>query len=308
MEETMDLRKAVESCGHSLTEIGTLVGLGKSAVSRIVSGDYADAPKRQTEILLRMRSVGWLDSSAMPVPVEGSDPVRFDPLRFIPTENVTMLDSLAGDLLDRSTTLNSSIGIVMGSAGYGKTTAVRHFCSTHPDSFYVMYVQGLTDRQFVRKICETMIGRSERAYDSNLKIIGEAASLFRKLVIIDEADRMPQGFFDMIRGINEESGLPFLLCGEDSLMTKMSRSPRLRSRIRKPQVVFQPISIIDVATFWHEAVGMNVSGDRPLCEALLRMAGKDFRTLVNDAQHIVRAMNASGISTLTKGVLDGIDK
>lgn len=298
-----NLKEVIEASGKSLTEVGELVGLGKAAVSRIASGDYSDAPKRQAEIIGRMRNVGWLDKTDYKPEAQPKDAIKLDTTMFIPTDNVIALDGLAEDLLDRGTTLNASIGIVMGSAGYGKTTAVKHFCATHDDSFYMMYIQGFTDRQFVKSVADAMVGRYERTYYSNLELIKEAASAYRKLVIIDEADRMPQSYFDIVRDINETSGLPILLCGEGSLAIRMSRSPRLKSRIRRPQVCFSPLSIVDVATYWHEAVGLNISGDKDLCAELLKMSGGDFRILVNDAQHLVKVMNASGISTLSREVL-----
>lgn len=95
-----------------------------------------------------------------------------------------------------------------------------------------------------------------------------------------------------------------MLVGEDSLVSKMESLPRLKSRVRKPEIVFVPLNTVDVATYYQTAIGLDITGSPKICQTLLRWANKDFRVLVNDAQHICQVMNASGVSELTEEVLN----
>ncbi len=230
--------------------------------------------------------------------------LRVNPSAFISTQNVIAFNSLASSLLDPTTTMNSSIGMVTGSAGFGKTTAIQQFVANNEQSVYVLYMEGYTLTMIIKKIAMELTGFNRRSFDNNLAIIKEATSMYRKLIIIDEADRMPIRVIESLRNINEYCGAPIVLVGEESLVSKITAIPRLKSRVRNPQIVFKSLNVIDVATYYQMAVGIDISNSPTVCQTLLRWASKDFRTLVNDAQHIVAMLNSSGLYELTEEVLD----
>ena len=82
----------------------------------------------------------------------------------------------------------------------------------------------------------------------------------------------------------------------------MDAVPRLRSRVRNPIVVFDPLTISDVSVYWSMAAGLSL--DQAMLEKLFRRARAGFRTLSNDALALVRIANASGINTITPAMLD----
>ncbi len=299
----MTLERALELTGLTLQQAGEFVGLGKSAVSRIKNRDYPNWENIERVIIKKMYDAGLFgDEIEIEQPEEGT--LAVNPSSFISTRNVIELNSLANGLLDPTTTLNSSIGLVTGAAGYGKTTAIQHFAANSDQAIYVLYMEGYTLQMLVRKIAFELTGYNRRTFDLNLAVIREATKIFRKLIIIDEADRMPLKVIESLRNINEYCQTPILLVGEESLVARLESIPRLKSRIRKPEIVFKSLTVVDVATYYQVAVGLAISDDKQLCQTLLRWADKDFRTLVNDAQHIVQMMNANGHTELTMEVLD----
>jgi DNA transposition AAA+ family ATPase len=299
----MTLSEALEKTGLSLQQAGDFVGLGKSAVSRVKSHDYPNWENIEKAIIQKMAEANMFGDEEV---LEEIDPgtLRVNPAAFIPTQNVIAVNSLANGLLDPSATLNSSIGMVTGSAGFGKTTAIQQFVAINEQSVYVLFMEGYSLQMLVRRIAMELTGFNQRTFDRNLAIIKEATSIYRKLIIIDEADRMPLKVIESLRNINEYCGVPVMLVGEESLVSKMESLPRLRSRVRKPEIVFKPLNAVDVATFYQMAVGLDISGSPAVCQTLLRWAAKDFRVLVNDAQHIVAMLNSSGLNSLTEEVLD----
>jgi DNA transposition AAA+ family ATPase len=297
------LSEALERTGLSLQAVGDLVGLGKSAISRVKSHDYPNWENIERAIIQKMSEAKMFGDDIVMEDVRPGT-LRVDPTSFVPTQNVIAVNALANSLLDPTTTLTASVGMVTGSAGFGKTTAIQQFAAGNDQSVYVLFMEGYTLNMLVQKIAMELTGFNQRTFDRNLAIIKEATGIYRKLIIIDESDRMPIRVIESLRNLNEYCGVPIMLVGEESLVAKMETLPRLKSRVRKPEIVFKPITTIDVATYYQMAVGIDISGSLPVCQTLLRWANKDFRTLVNDAQHIVATLNASGLATLTEEVLN----
>ena len=124
----------------------------------------------------------------------------------------------------------------------------------------------------------------------------------RRLVIIDEADKLPVRYLEIIRAVNERCNLPFMLVGEEGLKVKTDRIPRLRSRIRNPIVLFDRAQAVDVAAYYHEAAGIDITPDT--ADRLVRHAQGGFRSIVNDSIAISKMSKASGLSTITENMID----
>ena len=298
------LAEALEATGLSLQAAGDLVGLGKSAVSRIKNkAGYPNEENWERVLIRKMVDQGMLDKSVLGDEDLEATELKVDPTAFIPTQNVIAVNALANGLLDPTTTLNSSIGMVTGSAGYGKTTAIKHFVADSPQAIYILYMEGYSLTMLVKKIAFELTGFYQRTFDLNLAIIKEATNVYRHLIIIDEADRMPLRILESLRNINEYCGAPIMLVGEKNLVAKMDSLPRLKSRVRKPEISFVALNTIDVATYYQMAVGIDISENLSVCRTLLNWSAKDFRTLVNDAQHIVSTLNTTSVTELTDEVL-----
>jgi hypothetical protein len=91
--------------------------------------------------------------------------------------------------------------------------------------------------------------------------------------------------------------VPVLLSGEEALKAKVDRVPRLRSRIRRPVVLYEQVGSVDVAAFYALACGIEI--DLETAEALAKRSRGAWRSIVNDALALARMGRASGISTVT---------
>jgi DNA transposition AAA+ family ATPase len=135
-----------------------------------------------------------------------------------------------------------------------------------------------------------------------LSLIHEACGRSRRLIIIDEADKLPVSFLELIRGINERCSVPVLLTGEEGLKAKVDRVPRLCSRIRRPVVLYEQINFVDVGAFYSTACGIDI--DRHIAETLTKRCRGAWRSLVNDALALARMGRASGIATVTPEMIE----
>lgn len=303
------LAKAIETTGLSQARVAEVAGLSKTTVSLVLGHTYTGWPAKEKQIIEAMVAQGVLrkEDAQLEVLTVPEGTLRVDPNRFIPTENTMALDELARDLLDPATTLNASIGIVYGHAGYGKTTAIKHFCATTSAATYMLFITGDTLPALIRQIARALGGQGMRSFEDNKEYIRTATCVYRKLIVIDEADRIPVKSLESLRGLNEYCGLPMIFIGENALLGKMAALPRLESRIRNRPLEFRSMSEVDVQMFYHHAVGLDLAENHMSVSRLLKISRGDFRVFVNDAHRLVNILNANGRTEITKEVLDAVE-
>ncbi len=299
-----NLKELATATGLSQQEIADKMGWGKSMASLIANENYPKWEMRTKQAVRYMLDNGILEGE-----VEGLDinpivgDITIDHDTFLKTDNVNALNSLLDGLLDEESSLNASIGLATGRAGYGKTTALRRYVCSSDSCVYILWMN-YTKSQLFQRIAEELVGRSHQSYLKNLKLIMEVTRAYRKVIIIDEADRMPLTILEDLRTLNEEGLVPLLLVGEDSLTAKVKRADRIESRIRKPAVTFRPLDAIQLTAYYNMATGLVL--DRDVAKRLVSDCHKDFRIAANDMQYIVAMMNANGQSELTMEVYDAI--
>lgn len=298
---TMDLNQLMEITGLTQTDISTKMGWSKAQVSLIATRKYENWQGKVAEVYRYLAANGYVPEEYLDEEVESGSRITIDTGAVIMTDNYNAVFSLSDGLLAPESLLNASIGMILGKAGYGKTTAVKRYAIEHMDAVYVLYM-GFARTSLFRRIAEELVGRSAGTYFGNIKLIEEATSVCRKLIIIDEADRVPLPILEDLRTLNENAGVPLLLVGEESLASLVKRADRIESRIRKPVITFKPIDTATVIALYKKACGLSIDVD--IAKKLISMCGRDFRVAVNDMQHIVTIMNQNGISEVTKEVID----
>lgn len=301
MSRIEDLGMLLKVTGLTQADISEKMGWSRTQVSLIASRNYPNWQEKVDEVLRYLTSNGYVPEEYVAPQVPVTDGITIDTETIIRTDNYNAVYNLADGLLAPESLLNASIGMVLGKAGYGKTTAVKRYAVEHPDAVYVLYM-GFSRTAVFRRIAESLVGRSSGMYYRNIEIIEEATAMCRKLIIIDEADRMPLSILEDLRTLNENASVPLLLVGEESLSSLVRKADRIESRIRKPVITFKPIDTATVIALYKKACGLTVDPD--LAKRLITMCGRDFRICVNDMQHIVSIMNQNGLAEITKEVID----
>lgn len=304
----IELKKAMEISEMSLGDVAALLDCSKATISKVKDHDYPNWESWEKKAIEAMVRAGRLThDQARLLPEYERERIEIDGTEFVRTNNVMALDALAADLLNPRSTLNASIGVCTGKAGYGKTTTIKHFCASNDRATYILYMDGYSIAGLMRDALRSMTGETRRSFVDIKDAIRDASAVYRKLLVVDEADRMPVRLLEALRGLNEYCGLPILLIGEPALLTKIHTEPRLESRMRKPRVEFAPLSCIDIALYWKEAIGLDLTGKAEIQQMLLKHCHGDFRIMVNDAQRIVQYMNTNDLSEVDiKVVKDGI--
>ncbi len=292
------LSKIMEMAGLSTGDVASITGYSKSTISQIKNNKYSESKQAELEgeIVQKLESEGFAADTVF-------ERIRLKKDVFIKTENVKHFEALCDELIDPEGDLTSSIGMVVGRAGRGKSFAAKRYAVMHTDSVYVLYIDGFSLIDVAKEIAYELSGVRPRQFRACVDVIDEATFKRKKLVIIDEADKMPKKYFEMLRGINERCALPIVLVGEENLRKNLESERRLKSRIRDI-VAFSGIDVVDIAAFYSAAMGMSLKSD--VLEALHKRSSGDFRLVVKDAMSIARILNANEINTVSMEIIKGL--
>lgn len=290
----MDLRQVIEANRLSMQEAANALGVDKTQVVKVCNRTYPHWEEKEIEFIHHLQEAGY--TNTIPQGIN----INTDVL--VMNQNVMNFQALADDLSDPNGSLSSSIGMAIGTAERGKTHAAKWYVQENQNACYVLFVDGSSKVQLLRDICYAIAYTRPYSFSGCVATLEEACKYNRRLVIIDEADKLPVQLLEMLRGINERCNLPFLLVGEEGLKTKTDRVPRLRSRIRQPVVLFEKARSVDVAAYYHEAAGLQIT--RETAERLARHANGGFRSIVNDSIALSKMSKASALDTITEKMLD----
>ena len=214
---------------------------------------------------------------------------------FIETRNVQTFETIMGEARQ---VMKGQPGLleVTGRAGRGKTETAKRFCARNTDVIYVSYIGTWTPMSMLRSICWEIAavkpGRSTTAWE----IISDAMAVDRKVIIIDEADRMPPKLLNLVRDCINEVGNAFILIGEESLSGNLGRIPRMYSQIRR-RVRFEPIGQPDLVQLYKQGLGVSVDPDA--VAVLAKSCEGDFRPALVDAYEVERILRENKLETVT---------
>ncbi|MBI3584234.1 MAG: AAA family ATPase [Nitrospinae bacterium] len=288
----MQLKKLMEQYKGELinARVAKLTGYDESTISLIIRGKYSgNTSEIEADIVNKLSEHGYRLQ-------EKNFRVRADV--FIQTSNVRKFNSLCDELSEGD--LTSSFGVVVGTAGRGKTKAAVHYAVNNPDAVYVQFITGFSLTDVSREIAYELNGIRPFRFRDCLMEIEKATRSKRKIILIDEADKMHLQSVEMLRGLNERCLCPIVLIGEEAVVRYMDRERRLKSRVRQT-VAFEEITLSDVSAYFRLAAGIDL--DAECAKAIWKRSGGDFRYVVRDAHSIVRIMNTSNQHVVTMDIV-----
>jgi len=222
---------------------------------------------------------------------------------FINTKNYQRTTALCDELLGAC--LGVEMAAVVGRAGRGKTTAAERIYTTNPNTVYVLYHEAWSFSELLREITFRLCGTRPRYRQVCFEMIQTEIGNRRRIIMVDEADRMGLKVLNVLRNIHDVCNTPILLIGEEDLKNKLGRERRLISRLRDT-VSFEAVCQADVTVWYRQSMDMQVPPD--LAAKLLRHSQGDFRNVLTDALAVERIMRASGIRAITERIVDEVCK
>jgi len=213
---------------------------------------------------------------------------------FLPTEAYQEVKRGCDDLLASIYGVDQQS--VTAPAGFGKTTIAQRIATITPQAVYVRHQERLTHIGLLREVTFAVAGARPRGNDACFSLIEEQLARERRLILIDEADRLSMRHLNVVRDLHDVCRVPVCLFGEEGLRAKLAEERRLASRIRQ-EIRLSPLGQADLILLYEKALEQRISPE--YAAALTRHAAGNFRAVILDALAIERRMLASGIEKIT---------
>lgn len=194
------------------------------------------------------------------------------------------------------------LGVFYGHSGFGKT-------------YSAIYVQNKTGaaRVEVGDSWSRKVLLEKLAIELNIEPKGTIAQLVDKVVetlvdddrpvIIDEADKLcDKNMIELVRQLQEESGAPILLLGEEKLPAKLAQVERVHNRV----LVWEPAQACDLADA--RALAQLISPidiHDDLLEQIRTASGGRARRIVVNLDLVTEAARNAGLKAMSAGDFQG---
>lgn len=218
---------------------------------------------------------------------------------FVHTKNVRNFETMM-DFFDLSySETEGSLGMVYSRAGRGKTRTAQWYAA-HNGAIYLRseLLWSTSHLGFLQALCRELeivspSGRKTACFYS----ITDKLLQTRKPVFIDEIEKLPKSYLELIRDITDLTGAPFILIGEEELVPFMQQNRRIWSRCFY-QLKFEPLDIADVTLYFRESI--NIDLDLKIAKRFLNASEGDFRLIRRYLIAIVQILNANETYHITE--------
>ena len=214
-------------------------------------------------------------------------PVKYVPA-FVRTKNVrnfeVMMDSL------KMAEGEGRFGMVWSEAGRGKSRTTEWW-HAHHESTYVKtkYIWRTSELEFLWDLAnELRVTAAQRRKGAVFTQIVEKLTADPRPVFLDEIERMPRGFLEICRDLTNLTGAPFILIGEDELVSFMQQNRRVWSRTYQ-HLHFEPVATGDIIYYVKETTGLAIDTD---VASVLEKGGVPSRIKTGNFRIVKRAVLA----------------
>jgi hypothetical protein len=186
----------------SLTRLAKSSGISASALSQFLDNKY---PGDVAKIKEKLTSV--LDRESEKTSLKNNNP------HFIETSISKRLFEAA-----KGCSLFCDMGMCYGDAGIGKTQAVREYAARHADCILVECLPGYMPRAFLHALQDKICKSECKTLDAIFTTIVDKIKHSGRLIIIDEAEKLPYRTLEYIRRIHDFAEIGILLVGMPELL------------------------------------------------------------------------------------------
>ncbi len=250
--------------GISLAAIARRAGIGGSTLSAWMAGTYEG---RIATVSDKVRV--WLDAQdAMASSASGAPA----PLTWTRTPtSQAILDvfeyaQAAGD-----------IGVVVGSAGIGKTISAKHYAAIRPNVWLFTADPSLKGAHAILHYIGEVLGVQETRSEKLSRAICQRLADTMGLLIVDEAQHMKTDGLEQLRSLHDSAGIGLVIMGNSGLWSRMDGGGRkqdfaqLFSRVGMRLTKGRPTAG-DIAAIL-DAAGIEEEGPRRLLKAIAAKPG-----------------------------------
>lgn len=214
------------------------------------------------------------------------------------TKNMRQFTQAVDDLLNRPNG-TEGMGLLWGSPGEGKTTAVAYVVNTY-DGIFVRAVGCWTVTSMLGDICRELGGkRMLRRSDMVEYIVHELTRDGRapRPIFVDESDYCFRQFemIDSLRDIYDLSGCPVILIGMEDIARRIRTNERIARRITQ-WIEFKGLDLSDTTIVANDCCEVTLTPD--LIEHLQKETGGNIGRVIIGLTKIEKYAKSSGLTSI----------
>lgn len=193
--------------GKTQSAVSKEIGISPGTLSQFLSGTYIGANE---EIALKVTQYLEREHERS---INTSPPTFKSELR-----NTVLVYSCLRYIQTRG-----GIGTIVGAAGSGKTTALKHYALDHSNVIYVQMDATKNSPRSVLKQIASALGKESRSRTSSdlLDDLVNELTGTNKLVVIDEAQHLTERSFDTVRALTDKAGIGIVYAGTPDIRNRM---------------------------------------------------------------------------------------
>ena len=212
---------------------------------------------------------------------------------FIRTDNYNRVSAAVDALVNRAPSL-PGLGLIYGTAGYGKTAVVDHYYGAG-ETLYIRCMETWRPRRLMEEMCQIMrLGQPLYRLDKLCDQVIAGFKRWRKPLFIDEGDylfRQGGGMLDIIRDIHDMTQVPIILIGMEAIHGKLQKYGQFFS-LSTPEIVM-------ITKSW---TGLVIGPEA--AELLGRYAEYDFRYIVGYLLTLEEACRVNAMTAINPKMVD----
>jgi len=281
-----DLKQLMNERGYSQTAVARNLGISTAALSQWLAGDYSGRSEK-----IAAAVDGFLQRER-----ERRAITRLE-IDFLYTDTARRILEVC-----RMCHLDGEIGLITGEAGNGKTTAVKEYARQNSDVVLIEADLGYSARVLFKELHRKTGHDGEGILHDMFEDVVDKLNGSGRLIIVDEAEHLPTRALDLLRRINDKTGVGIVLIGLPRLVEQVTKKrgdyAYLYSRIGMAARVFK-LTEEDVKLFV-EGVFPGANG---MCKSFGTACGGSARILVKllrRAKRLTQINNAQ----LTRSLVD----
>lgn len=118
----------------------------------------------------------------------------------------------------------NDISVLFGDSGIGKTVACREYAIRNRDSIFIECLPSNSATPLFRRMCELLNLSSTLNLWQSFDAVQKKLRDSRRLVIVDEAEHISERGLDLLRRLNDFTGIPIVLVGLPGLIGNLRGS------------------------------------------------------------------------------------
>jgi len=148
-----------------------------------------------------------------------------------------------------------TMGVIMGLAGVGKTIAIQHYLDSltlHaqtalPPAIKIKVMPRSTPRALTKTILDSLLekARGRNIYEMADEVAAALERNYIRLLAVDEADRLNEDSFEVLRHLFDKTGCRIVLVGLPNILSVIERHEKFSSRVGL-RMSFVPLDLEEV--------------------------------------------------------------